>query len=96
MPAVKPLCATQSYSVAQGKLSCITAGIMEPDDGPPRPRDLEVGMHNLLGVPGPEILRSEEDAMWNTLRTLPGGGGVQAIVYRISRLIELCHGQGYI
>ncbi len=62
---------------------------MEPDAAPARQRDIEIGLHNLLGGPGPEILRAEEDAMWNTMRTLPGGRGVQAFVYRISRLIEL-------
>ncbi len=61
---------------------------MSPKRMRPRARDQNLGLHNLLGVPGPQILRSEEDALWSNLRKLPGGGGVQAAVYAHSVQIE--------
>ncbi len=53
---------------------------MAPKRNAARLRDMDIGLHNLLGVPVPQILRAEEDEVWRTLRALPGGRGVQATV----------------
>ncbi len=61
---------------------------MPPKHARRRARDTEMGFHNLLGVPGPAIKRSEENRLWERMRIMPGGKSVQANIYQISHIIE--------